>query len=274
MIMKRQSNIKVEKRSDQFAQKIATRISKEIASKANPYNAERCLIRGYDQVELARRKSFSDIVYLVIQGELPTKVQAEFFESVLVALCNPGPRHPATRAAMNAGAGKSKSVHILPIALSILGGAHLGGEEVEASMRFIRKRKREEPQRVAQDLVDKRPPPNEGDFHVAPGFGQRFGDIDVIPDRVARLLLESDGAGRAMNWSNQFVEVLKEHGYGWLTTGVAAAAFVDLGFHPRAGGGLFQIIASPSLLAHGIELLSKPMTAFPFIDNEHYFIEE
>lgn len=271
--MKSLSNIKVKTRNERFAEKIATRVSKELPSKENPYIAERCIIRGYDQIELARQRSFSDVVFLLLRGELPSKEQAELFATTLVLLCEPGPRHPATRAAMNAGAGKTRGAHILPIALSVLGGAHLGGEEVEAAMRFIRQEKRQAPSLVAERLFKQVTPPTEGDFHIAPGFGQRFAAIDTISHKFAKLLLGLDGAGKALNWCHAFAESLNKHGYGWLMTGVAAAVFVDLGFHPRTGAGLFQFMGSPGMLAHGFEMLSKPMTALPFIDDEHYFIE-
>jgi citrate synthase len=271
--MNKPLQIKVKSRKEQFAHKVVTRISEEIPSKGNPYIAERCFIRGYDQLELANKRSFSDVLFLLLRGELPAPEQSDLFNTIMVALCNPGPRHPGTRAAMNAGAGKTRSVHMLPIALSIMGGAHLGGEEVDASMRFILKKGRQEPQSVAENLLKRMPLPKESDFHVAPGFGQRFGDIDIMPDRIASLLLKLDGAGKALKWSSEFVGMLNKYGYGWLATGVAAATFVDLGFRPRAGAGLYQIISSPGVLAHGIEMLGKSMTALPFIDDEHYFIE-
>jgi citrate synthase len=81
------------------------------------------------------------------------------------------------------------------------------------------------------------------------------------------------GKGAALEWANNFVATLRQHNLGWLYTGLAAAVFVDLGFHPRAGAGLFQIAAAPGLLAHGLELANKPRTAYPFPDDDHYFYE-
>lgn len=61
---------------------------------------------------------------------------------------------------------------------------------------------------------------------------------------------------------------------GWLATGVAAAAFCDLGFMPRAAAGLFQLLCAPGLLAHGVELANKPVTALPWISDDDYVIED
>lgn len=264
---------KVESRNERFADRASTRIWKEIPSHGNPYIAERCLCHGYDLVQLMGRVGYVDMVYLLMRGELPSQAQRDLLERLTVGLCNPGPRHPATRAAMNAGVGKTNPAHILPIALSIMGGRHLGGEEVEASMRFIRANIRQDAIRVAGELIAQGGRPKEGDWHVAPGFGQRFGGIDIVPWRVAENLSQTEGAGRSVEWGMSFANALEGEDMGWLSPGVAAAVFLDLGFHPRYGAGLFQLLSAPGLLAQGMELANKPITAMPFIDDEHYFIK-
>jgi citrate synthase len=60
---------------------------------------------------------------------------------------------------------------------------------------------------------------------------------------------------------------------GLLITGVTAAVFSDLGFQPKAGGSLFQLLGSPGLVAHGLEMSGKPLLAMPFVKDENYFIE-
>ena len=60
---------------------------------------------------------------------------------------------------------------------------------------------------------------------------------------------------------------------GWLSPGICAAVFLDLGFAPREGAGLFQLICAPGLLAHGLELADKPINSLPFLDEEKYIIE-
>jgi citrate synthase len=81
------------------------------------------------------------------------------------------------------------------------------------------------------------------------------------------------GAGKILNWTNEFAHALLSHKMGWLPAGLAAAVFVDLGFQPRLGPGLFQLISAPGLFAHGIELANKPLTSMPFINDENYVIE-
>ena len=260
-------------RKEKFSDKITTRIWLEEPSPDNPYIAQRYLCHGYDLFELMRSCTFIEVLYLLFRGELPSKNEARLLETLMIALINPGPRHPATRAAMSSAVSKTHVSHILPIAVSCLSGDHLGAGEVEKSMRFIKRSLQADPATLTHSLLGQNPKPPEGDWHIAPGFGSRFGGVDMLPQKIAESLCDQGGAGKALQWGNRFAKNLFNHSVGWLTPGIAAAAFLDLGFHPRSGPGLFQIIASPGLLAHGLELANQPITAMPFVDNQNYIIE-
>jgi citrate synthase len=263
----------VKSRNLNFTKKNETRLWKEEPSAHNPYiaSSSRCL--GYDLFELVEKRSFVDVLYLLFGGELPTRNQEQLLESLMIFLINPGPRHAATRAAMVAGVGKTDPVHILPVSLGILGGSHLGAGGIEQCIRFFRKRLKEEPSRVANETISASQRPQEGDWHPLPGFGSRFGGIDEIPQNAADHLARLPGAGKALLWGCSLARELNSYNIGWLSTGVAAAVFSDLGFKPRAGAGLFQLLSAPGLLAHGLEMANKPITALPFPSDEDYIVE-
>ncbi|MCW5202169.1 hypothetical protein VU12_04435 [Desulfobulbus sp. US4] len=265
--------IHVRKRNEQFTDRTVTRIWQEEPLPENPYLAAKCRCHGYDILELAKKRSFVDVLFLLFQGELPKQNQAELLEMLMITMINPGPRHPATRASMNAAVGKANPAHILPAGLAVLSGAHLGGEEVSAAMRFLRKNCKQDATACADELLSF-VRPDEGDWHVAPGFGSRFGGIDPIPQQLSDLLRKFSAAGNAIKWSQDFVAAITPQGMGWLDTGLAAAVFCDLGFNHRAGAGLFQFLRAPGILAHGIELANKSITAMPFLGEEHYVIAE
>lgn len=264
----------VERRKESFVQRQVTRIWQELPSADNPFTASEARCHGYELLELMERRSFADVLYLLFQGELPDREQAELLEALMIGLISPGPRHPATRAAMCAGVGKTDPAHILPISLSILGGSHLGAGEIEDAMRFLRKNCRQDPRQTARDLSTSMEETVNDDHRPAPGFGSRFGGMDEIPVRMARYLSSLPGARQALTWGCAFSDALAEQGMGWLATGVAAATLSDLGFQPRAGAGLYQLFSAPGLLAHGVELASKPFTAMPFPADEDYVIEQ
>lgn len=265
---------KVKKRNLEFSDKTVTKICAESPAQYNPYLASSCQCHGYDLIELLEKRSFVDVFFLLFTGELPTPDQANLLETLMIAYINPGPRHPGTRAAMNAAVSRTKLEHLLPIGLSVLGGDFLGGTEVSTSMKFIRKNLSNEPNQTLSKLLNTSNKPTKGDWHIAPGFGSRFGDIDPMPQKIACILLEMPGSGNALQWCSEFVNSLLSEKIGWLSTGVIAAAFCDLGFHHRSGAGLFQLLNAPGILAHGLELSNKPITAMPFLDEDHYIMAD
>ena len=259
----------VRSRNEAFAERTATRIWSETPSTINPYITIEAQCHGYDLFELMEKRSFVDVFYLLFRSELPSKVEAELLEKLMIALINPGPRHPATRAAMNAGIGKTETVHILPIGLGVLGGKYQGAGEIEAAMRFLRKSCKQSPDVVAQQLLKH---VNE-DGQPCPGFGLHYGGIDLLTAGLAKRLGLLSGAGDVMHWAEKFVDHLAASNMGWLSTGLAAAVFCDLGFQPRFGGAIFQLLNAPGLAAHGLELANKPITSMPFVKDSNYVIE-
>lgn len=254
-----------------FNGRTVTKLWQEIPDAENPYLAARCRCHGYDILELAEKLSFVEVLFLLFKGELPSRQEARLLETIFIAMINPGPRHPATRAAMNAAVSRTNTQHLLPIGLSVLSGSYLGGGEVLAAMRFLADNLSLHPEETAAAcLLPQRP--LEGDFHPAPGFGSRFGGIDPLPAQLADILCEMPGCGKNLRWGKDFAALLRPQAMGWLSTGIAAATLCDLGFTPWAGAGLFQLMNAPGILAHGLELADKPLTFMPFLAEEHYVI--
>ena len=264
----------VTKRNETFAEKIQTKIWSEQASGVNPYIADKTLIHGYNQLELISKKTYSEMVYLTLKGELPGKEQAALLDATFVALSNLGPRHAATRAVMNASVSKSDITHLLPIGTSVLSGSYLGAAEVYESVRFIRKNMNKNPDLVLANVLSQRALDAKLEAGELPGFGSRYGGVEIMPEKIAEQLSQFSAAGKGFEWCNAFMALAKEYDIGWHITGVAAAAFTDLGFSPKAAAGLFQIAASLGLLAHGIEMSNKPLTAMPFVAEENYHFTE
>jgi len=263
---------KVVKRKEPFVEKMATKICQEIPDIDNPYIAKEMRLHGYDLIALMQKKSFIEVLLLLFKGELPSKEEVQLLEQLMIALINPGPRHPATRAAINAGVGKTEITHILPISLSILSGTHLGAGEIQESMTFLRKNKKKDPFDLVQKQLENKPK-EAGDWHISAGFGSRFGGIDIIPNQIAEKLLLLSASNPVIHWANTYAQALRPFNMGWLTTGLAAAVFTEIGIRPTQAIGLFQIICSPGLLAHGVEFSNKPLTDFPFTSDENYVVK-
>lgn len=260
------------RRSEPFAERIESCICREIPADTNPYVAQRWLWHGYDMTELMRHADPVDVGFLLLTGEMPRDDQKRLLNSILVALAHPGPRHSATRAVMAASVSKAKMEHFLPIGLGLMGGEQLGVREVQESMVFLKRNLQRVPEEVAAGLLGRRATCSDGEALV-PGFGLRFGDVDALAVSMAGVLLEDAPEESALGWAACLCEALAGAPASWRVPGVAAAAFVDLGFSPPMGAGLFQWAAGPGLLAHGLEMMTRPLTALPFVGDEHYHYE-
>lgn len=257
--------------SNGFAQHATTRIYQAVAGTDNEYVADEVRLSGYDLLELMEKKSFSDVVFLQLSGELPNKTQKSLLDKLMIAFINLGPQHPAIRAAMTAGISKSNTEHILPIGLMVLGGAERGAKEVENSYHFIVDNKDKPVELVTEKLCKGYRPSNDnGDTSIAPGFGSIFGVPDKHSDKIGKALVESASNLSALTWSRQLSKEISAFNAGWLPTGIVAAAGIDLGLGARETLALFQIICSPGIAAQGIEQTHNPITSMPFVADEQY----
>jgi len=266
-----------EKKDFVYADKAQTDIFLELASNDNPYVAKAAYVHGYDVLELMAKKSFVETLLLLFTGELPPPDKVRLLEQLMIGLMNPGPRHPAVKAAMVAGVSKANAEHLLPVGLTVLGGKSNGAKEVELAMLFLQENKDKPVSTLTKELLkSNRQEGLQGEFHLAPGFGNNYGSIDEFSARLAAQLFSAVNANAGfIVWGKTFNESLKEYDMGWLKTGIAAAVFCELGISPRQGNGLFQLLCAPGILAHGVEQTHKPITAIPMLsDEQHVYTPE
>ena len=241
----------------------------------NPYLNKRAYCYGYDLQELMQHYSYTEVLFLIMRGELPTPEQTGLLTQLQIAFINPGIRHAATRAAINASVGRTDPAHYLPIGLSILSGSHLGAAEIYNSMRFFQARLGQDIQTVLQEFEIQiiEASRENTDTHPIPGFGRHFGDIDPFIQRIARQLAVLSEQNRYLDWGAQLSEALAGYQMGWLATGLVAAGMCDLNFTPRQGIGMYQLLCAPGIFAHADEYAQLPLEAFPFVGDDKYQIE-
>lgn len=250
----------IRSRGDTFAPHLETQITEETPHATNPYLVENVRIHGYDHLELMAKLPFTDVLFLLLRGELPTLEHADIFRRLSVALINPGPRHPAGQAAIVAGVGKTDMEQLLPIALAIYGGKEDGAGSLDETMQRMQAQVASSPPIQPSKIPDS-----------ALGFGTLYGDKDPY---AAKLLGEfKPEIGPHTQWAHEQQLRLEPQGAGILRAGVCAAVLLDLGFVPRQGVGLMQLFGAPGLLAHGIEFAGKPLTQMLFEPDSHYDLE-
>ena len=266
--------VKIESRNDRFTSKIKSEITSEIPSDDNVFLVKETRTHGYDVLDLMDNCDYSDVFFLLYNGELPTNIQKNLFRQLSIFLINLGPRHSSSRTAANAAVGRTDVNHILPIALMGMGGAYGGSKEVENAMRFLKKHAVDSPKVIAENCINSSTDPQNEDWIVAPGFGTDFrGQSPFLITIKSKLLLISPDNGY-LAWADKMVNSLPTDKHcGWRLAGIVAAVLLDLNIEPRLGGGIFQMLASPGAFAHGIQFSNKPITDMPFLKDEDYEIK-
>jgi len=248
--------------------KIATKICLEKPSEKNSFQTEKLYLSGYDLEDLASSSSMTEIMFLLFSGELPSlKEDKKLLEVLMVLLSLPSPRHVASRAAMNAGICKSNAEHILPISLMAIGGEQLGAIEVKNCWEFIASNIDKPVAAVATQLLANW---SDKEKHIAPGFGQSYGEVDTLSTKFFKQLLAVKSNGKTMKWVQRLSVELGSHQIGILDVGLAACVFHELSFGSRESIALYQFLRAPGLMAYGLEQTHNPVSAIPMLEDSQY----
>lgn len=239
-----------------------TRICLEQPAPDNPYIAERRYLAGYDVVALWRSCSYLDALLVLMLGELPTVAQRRLVEMMLIGLLNPGPRHPAVRAAMLAGVSKTAPEHLLPLGLLTGSGNQGGALEVAEAHAFIRANLHQDAREVAARCLEQ--------DTLTPGFGSNFGMPEPIWQQLAADLIDVMPDHSVLVWCQALAGALRPYQKGWLLPGIAAAVGLALGLGQRETLGLFQLAIAPGVMAQGMEQTHKPISSNPLLGDHQY----
>jgi citrate synthase len=245
---------------------IRTRIWKEEPEPDNPFATRAAYCRGYDVFgQMIGNTRWVEMLALLFRAELPDAASLNMLEALAVALANPGPRDASIHAAMCGGVGGSTAAASLIAALSVGAGRYRGardvydtivawkecGTDLEAWAAYAR--------RDTRDEVDVWPPREH-----APGFDPHGVSTATTLCQLLEKLAHI-GDSPALTWlaaNRQGME--KAVGLPLEMTGIAGAAFFDLGFTPAEGEMLFLLLRLPGAAAHALEQDSYGFQRFPF----------
>jgi citrate synthase len=245
---------------------IRTSIWREEAEADNPFATRVAYCRGYDVYgEMLGQARWVEMLYLLFMNEAPTPAQAELLESLALALANPGPRDPSVHAAMCGGVCGSTAASSLMAALAVGAGQLAGGREVyNAATGWAA---------CGTDLAAWRhwfaePAIEPGSVWSTPEHPPGFdahGVSTATPVKQTLACLAGYGVGPRLPWllKNQ-PDLEAAAGRPLALSGVAAAAFVDLGFSPEQSEMLHLLLRLPGAAAHALEQRPMGYKKFPF----------
>jgi len=225
-----------------------TRISTHINKKA--------YVRGYPLEELIGNLSFTEAIYLVLKGELPTEKERKMLDVIFVSVIEHSIAPPSVlsdRAVISGG----NSLHV-GVGAGILAFGEAHGGALEGAMRFFQENIDKNPQNVVKEYFDNRK-------RIA-GYGHKyFKDFDPRAKKIIEYAVKLGFNGRFLDFAlkvEKEIERIKGKKLIINVDGAIAAVVSEMGFDWRLGKGFFIIGRTAGLVAHAYEELvyEKPFS--------------
>lgn len=203
------------------------------------------LIRGYDLKELIRKKSFPEVIFLVLKGELPNEKETRMMNALFVAAIDHG---IGVSSAMTARTVVStgNSLHTA-LAAGILSMGTLHGSAIEDAAKFFQDNATSE--KDVRELVAKL---KEQKIRI-PGYGHKILDSDPRSEALFEIAKETGFYGKHCEFARKVHDALNEISSKKLplnVDGAMGAIISDMGFDWRVAKGFFIIGRVPGLVGH------------------------
>jgi citrate synthase len=215
--------------------------------------------RGYPIENLIGQVTFSQMIWLMLRGELPNGAQATLLDAALMSAVDHGPQAPSiaiARMAATCGVGLNNA---MASALNVLGDVHGGaGEQAIELFQEISLQVNDDSEigSTVKPVLDRL----QSEGRYIPGFGHRFHPVDP---RTPRLLELVEHAAESKVVSGRFGKIAQEIEKQLAAVkgkhiplnidGATAVIYAELGFPAPLARGLFCLSRSVGILAHAWE---------------------
>ena len=209
-------------------------------------------VRGYDLIELIGRRSYGDVVHLLLAGKLPDGNEGRMIEACLVAASEHSVVAPSVDAARFVA---SSGVPLqAAVAAGVIGlGDHHGGAVDACARAFLDAAETGKADRDAALEVAAR---HKEEGRRLPGFGHVVHDPDPRAGRLLEVAEELGLRGRWCALAGSF-EAVTQDVFGrqlrMNVDGALAAILLELGLDWRLGKAFYVIARAPGFVAHAFE---------------------
>lgn len=228
---------------------------------------EETYIRGYPLTQMIGTLSFSESIYLLLKGELPSESEKKMFDAIFTAVIDHGVAPPSTVALRNIISG-GNPLHV-GVATGVLAFGDYHGGALEDAMKFLQEYTKDEEdidglaEKLAKKIVEEK-------WKVS-GFGHKYyKDFDPRSKKLLTLAKELGFYGKHCELAVALEgAIFKIKGKKLVLNvdGAIAAITSDMGFDWRLGKGFFIIGRIPGLVAHAYEELTEGVV-FRRLDEE------
>src|SRR3989344_2600327 len=205
------------------------------------------VVRGHDLQDLVQTKSFVEVIFLLLKGELPNKKEASMMNALLVACVDHGVGAPSATVARTV-ASTGNSLHTA-VGAGILTLGELHGGAIEGAAKFFQENVGEKNvENLLKELKDKKV--------RVPGFGHKVLAHDHRTDALFTAAKETGFYDKHCKFAVETEEVLNKNSSKKLPLNIdsaMAAIISDMGFDWKVAKGFFIIGRVPGLVAHVCE---------------------
>lgn len=213
-------------------------------------------VRGYKLEDLVGNLTFSEAIYLVLKGELPTEKEAKMLDAIFVSLVEHSIAPPSVISARAVASG-GNSLHVA-VGAGVLAFGDAHGGALEGAMKFLQENVDKNPQTVVEEYITSK--------RRIPGYGHRY--YKEYDPRTKKLLNIADKLGFYGKYIEfaldveKAIEKIKGKKLILNVDGAIASIVSEMGFDYRLGKGFFIIGRAPGLVAHVYEELTmeKPFS--------------
>ncbi|RAK22032.1 citrate synthase [Anoxybacillus vitaminiphilus] len=223
------------------------------------------IIRGYPIEELIGNVSYSQMLYLLLCGEILSEKKAKLLECVLVAGADHGPRAPSIAAARMAATCGISFNSCVATGINVLGDVH--GGAVEKAMHLFYSTASfvaAHPQRSISSIVEEQFEKFKNEGKKLPGFGHQLHDDDPRVRRLYELAQNLVEEGEIEGRYLMIAEAYRAHLEQWKKKkitmnidGVAAAIQCELSIPAESAKGIFALSRGMGIVAHAFEELKN-----------------
>jgi citrate synthase len=252
--------------------------------------SNKIITRGYSQEELIGTLSFSEMVYLLINGDKPSKNESKMLEAVLISFCDHGITPPSTQVARLMASTGSPLNSCVSGGIMAFGKYHAGAleqcmkllQEVVKNGSIINKNHEtalkelgsiESPKDIkilAEQIVEKY---MQKECKI-PGYGHRYHKKDPRAPKLIKLAQKFGFYGTHTQLATSIQEILFQRKNILMNVdGANAGILSDMGFHWKVGTGIFMIGRLPALVAHVSEEKNNESAFRKFLDLDEILFE-
>lgn len=213
-------------------------------------------VRGYDLLELIGNRSFGDVVYLLLSGELPEGNEGRMMDALLVSASEHGLMAPSVDATRFVASGGVPMQAAVASGINAMGDYHAGAVDAGARM-LLEARELELPAAEAGREIVRRY--REGKKLLS-GYGHKVHDPDPRTARVMDVARELGFYGPFCELGFAIEDATQEFYSRRLPMnidGAMSCIMLELDLDPGLGKAFYVIGRSAGLVAHAFEEQSR-----------------